>query len=290
MTTDQAISVQGPNGTVGTIDATDWATRHASDRVYLTLVNGQRVLLRSDLLQERNGGAYLALDVDAHTHAQPHAHSPVHAATPATAAASTTARPATAPATAATSTSSAAASASTPPVHVGPHMAVVTSPTGVSTVPAGVGDRLLMPIVEEQAVLNKRVVRRKVRVRKTAHVREEMVGPPLMQKTVDVQRVPINEVIQTPAQIRQEGDTLIVPVMEEVLVVEKRLMLREEVRLTTRRTETREQTPVQLRYEQVDIEREPGPAGEAHARGAAHTRIETHTRVETHARAEDHAR
>jgi stress response protein YsnF len=78
--------------------------------------------------------------------------------------------------------------------------------------------------------------------------------------------------------------------MEEVLVVEKRLMLREEVRLTTRRTETREQTPVQLRYEQVDIEREPGPAGEAHARGAAHTRIETHTRVETHARAEDHAR
>jgi hypothetical protein len=47
--------------------------------------------------------------------------------------------------------------------------------------------------------------------------------------------VQIDRIVAEPPVQRQEGDTLILPVVEEVLVVEKRLMLREEIRITRRR-------------------------------------------------------
>ena len=54
--------------------------------------------------------------------------------------------------------------------------------------------------------------------------------------------------------MRQEGDTLIVPVLEEVLVVEKRLLLKEEVRITRTRTEVHSPQAVTLRSEEAVIE------------------------------------
>ena len=56
--------------------------------------------------------------------------------------------------------------------------------------------------------------------------------------------------------VRREGDVVIVPVMEEVLVVEKRLMLKEELHIridVTRREETR---TVRLRREHAEIDRD----------------------------------
>lgn len=61
---------------------------------------------------------------------------------------------------------------------------------------------------------------------------------------VDVERVPVGEIVDEAPQVREEGDVLIVPVIEEVLVVTKRFRVIEEVRVTkTRdvRTETFEQ-------------------------------------------------
>lgn len=58
---------------------------------------------------------------------------------------------------------------------------------------------------------------------------------PLFREDCDVQRVEVKRIIDKPAEIRQEGDTLIIPLMEEVLVVEKRLMLREELHIKRRR-------------------------------------------------------
>lgn len=57
----------------------------------------------------------------------------------------------------------------------------------------------------------------------------------LFREDCEVERVPIRRMIDRPAEIRHEGDTLIVPLMEEVLVVEKRLMLREELHIKRRR-------------------------------------------------------
>ncbi|RZI54312.1 MAG: DUF2382 domain-containing protein, partial [Pseudomonas sp.] len=63
---------------------------------------------------------------------------------------------------------------------------------------------------------------------------------------------------------RQEGDTLIISVVEEVLVAEKRLFLKEELHITqtdavTRNAVTRNPVTYSLRSEDVTIERlEPG--------------------------------
>ncbi len=57
--------------------------------------------------------------------------------------------------------------------------------------------------------------------------------------------------------MRQEGDLLIVPVVEEVLVVEKRLVLKEELHIR-RRVETESvEVPVELRRQRAEVERVP---------------------------------
>jgi len=65
----------------------------------------------------------------------------------------------------------------------------------------------------------------------------------------------VDRVVAGPVPVRHEGDTMIVPVLEEVLVVEKRLVLKEELRVTRRRVETREPQTVTLRREDVVVER-----------------------------------
>ncbi len=50
-----------------------------------------------------------------------------------------------------------------------------------------------------------------------------------------IEHVQIDRIVAEAPPQRQEGDTLILPVVEEVLVMEKRLMLREEIRITRRR-------------------------------------------------------
>lgn len=71
------------------------------------------------------------------------------------------------------------------------------------------------------------------------------VGPitgdePLFQEDVEVERIPMNRFIDGPVETRQEGDLTIVPVVEEVLEVRKRLLLKEEVHIRRRRAEVRE--------------------------------------------------
>jgi stress response protein YsnF len=61
--------------------------------------------------------------------------------------------------------------------------------------------------------------------------------------------------VDEPVPTRTEGETTIIPVMEEVLVVEKRLRLKEELHVTRRRTEHRDPQRVTLRSERVEVER-----------------------------------
>jgi stress response protein YsnF len=54
--------------------------------------------------------------------------------------------------------------------------------------------------------------------------------------------------------VRYEGDTMIVSIMEEVLVVEKRWMLKEEIHLRQRRVERHQPQRVTLRREEALVE------------------------------------
>ena len=114
-----------------------------------------------------------------------------------------------------------------------------------------------IPLVEERLEVGKRRVESgRVKVRVAVDRREEMVPAELAHDQVQIRRIPRNvAVIELPG-VRLEGDTTIIPVVEEQLVVEKRLVLVEEIHVI-RRTETSvEQVPVTLLSERAEIERE----------------------------------
>jgi uncharacterized protein (TIGR02271 family) len=122
----------------------------------------------------------------------------------------------------------------------------------------GDDETVVVPVVREELQVGKRVVERGgVRLRKIVHVREEVVDEPLVRERVDVQHVPVDEVVALDAEratVRREGETLIIPVLEEVLVVERRLLIKEELHVTLRRESTRAPQTVTLRSEEVVVE------------------------------------
>lgn len=114
----------------------------------------------------------------------------------------------------------------------------------------------VIPIVREELDVSKRTIETgTVRVKKLIREREEVVDIPLLREEVQVERVPINRFIEGPVEARQEGETWILPLVEEVLVVEKRLMLKEELRVTRRQVEEHRPQRVTLRSEEAEIER-----------------------------------
>lgn len=114
---------------------------------------------------------------------------------------------------------------------------------------------VVVPLMEETLDISKReVVTGGVRLVKKVTEHEETVDLPLLRETVEVERVPIGRIVTEAPAARQEGDTLIVSILEEVLVVEKRLMLKEEVRITRTRTEVHQPQVVTLRTEEAVVE------------------------------------
>ena len=76
-----------------------------------------------------------------------------------------------------------------------------------------------------------------------------------MQEKVSVERVPINEFVETAPETRRDGETMIIPVVEERLVLSKRLFLVEELRVKKQSVETRQPQKVVLLKEEVDVKR-----------------------------------
>ena len=117
-------------------------------------------------------------------------------------------------------------------------------------------DLRIIPIVEEVLdVRQRRVETGRVRITKIVHEREEEVNTPRVREEVTIERVTLNRMVDAPVSMRQEGDTLIIPLLEEVVVMEKRLMVKEELRITKRRIEEHTSQQVMLRREEVVVER-----------------------------------
>src|SRR5215207_1962365 len=118
------------------------------------------------------------------------------------------------------------------------------------------GESVVVPVVAEGVEVERRWVETgKVRVSKRVNERVEVVDEPLLLEEVHVERVPVDRVVDGPVPVRYEGDTMIVPLFEEVLFVEKRLVLKEELRITKRRREERRPQEVTLRSEEAKVER-----------------------------------
>jgi uncharacterized protein (TIGR02271 family) len=117
-------------------------------------------------------------------------------------------------------------------------------------------DTKVVPVLEEELEVQKAAIETGgVRVTKIIHEREEVIDEPLWQEQVTIERVPVNQRVDGPVPVRHEGSTVVIPVLEEVLVIEKRFFLREELHIKTRRIEMRKPQTVKLRREEAVVER-----------------------------------
>jgi uncharacterized protein (TIGR02271 family) len=118
--------------------------------------------------------------------------------------------------------------------------------------------RRTIPVVEESLQVTKEVVDRGgVRITKRVETHDQLVDESLRSERVEIERRHINTAIADDAipQVRQEGETLIVPVIEEMLITVKRLVLVEEVRITRIQETQRKPQTFTLRQERIEIER-----------------------------------
>jgi uncharacterized protein (TIGR02271 family) len=111
---------------------------------------------------------------------------------------------------------------------------------------------IVVPLLEEEiSVAKQQVVTGLARISTVTREREELVDELLTREQVEIERSPVGKFIDRAPEVRQEGDTLIVPVMEEVLVVERRLLLKEEVRVRRVREAERHQERVKVRRQEA---------------------------------------
>ncbi len=108
---------------------------------------------------------------------------------------------------------------------------------------------------EAASVSRLRVETAVVRVARTTGTRDVLIREELAHETVEVTRVPIGRIVEAVPDVREEGDTTILPVVEEVLVVERRLVLKEEVHLRRVRTTRVHAEAVTLREQTVSVTR-----------------------------------
>lgn len=121
---------------------------------------------------------------------------------------------------------------------------------------AAEGQDVIVPVVAEELNADTERVRTgSVRVRKTVHEHDEVIDQPLVEERAEIRRVVKDEVVEGPLPVRQSGDTMIVPVVKEVLVVQKQYVLTEEIHIRTIRTEQRHKERVTVKEEQADVQR-----------------------------------
>jgi uncharacterized protein (TIGR02271 family) len=116
----------------------------------------------------------------------------------------------------------------------------------------------VIPLLEEELSVAKRVVETaRVRVSRVTHTHEQLVDELLHHEKVEVERVPLDRPIEAMPSIRQEGDVTIVPVVEEILKVERSLVLKEEIHIRRIKTTERHQEQVMLRRQEATVSRTP---------------------------------
>jgi uncharacterized protein (TIGR02271 family) len=117
-------------------------------------------------------------------------------------------------------------------------------------------DRQIIPLVEEQALVTKRKkLTEGVSVRTVVREEQKVIDEPLATEDIEVERTPLDRWVDAPVPVRHEGEVTVVTLVEEVVVVEKRLRATEEIRITKRRSVRHEPQQVTLRREEAVVER-----------------------------------
>jgi uncharacterized protein (TIGR02271 family) len=124
-------------------------------------------------------------------------------------------------------------------------------------------DPTLRLLAEEVHVTKEMRETGRVHVSTQTYEREALIAEDLARERVEIETIPVGRRINAVPEVRQDGDTTIVPVVEEILVVERHLVLKEEIRIKRVRTIERHQETVVLRHQEAVVTRNQGDTGEA---------------------------
>lgn len=113
-----------------------------------------------------------------------------------------------------------------------------------------------LELAEEELHVGKRERTRRLLIRKAVETRTEDIEIPLEHTEVEVTRVPVDKPVSERPETRTEGDVTIIPVLEERLVVETRLFLKEELHVRSKTTREVFRDRALLREEVATLERE----------------------------------
>jgi uncharacterized protein (TIGR02271 family) len=130
-------------------------------------------------------------------------------------------------------------------------------------------------LAEELAVELRQVETGRVRVNVVTLEHQELVDIPLAREQIVLDRVPIDRRIDEIPAIREDGDTIIVPVVEEILIVERHLMLKEEIHLKRIHTTEQYRENVTLRRQEAVVTRSPIDIPDV----APHPAVDTKSRI-----------
>ena len=130
--------------------------------------------------------------------------------------------------------------------------------SAITATTASSQQEVVIPVLaEELVVLTMEQDAGGVRVEKTVRQNEQLVDVPLLREQIAIERKSIQRMLEEPAQVRQEGDVLIIPVMEEVLTVKRSFLLKEEIHIRKTQTQVHEPQRFIVRSEEVTIEQLP---------------------------------
>ncbi|WP_026630995.1 YsnF/AvaK domain-containing protein [Dyadobacter alkalitolerans] len=120
------------------------------------------------------------------------------------------------------------------------------------------GETKKIPVIEEKLVISSKVVETgSVFISKKVLEEEVFADATVTSEEVTIERKEINQYVDAaPAPVRQEGDITIISVVKEVLVVEKRLMLVEEIHIKKQQHQDQKTYSQVLRKEEVTISRD----------------------------------
>jgi uncharacterized protein (TIGR02271 family) len=103
-----------------------------------------------------------------------------------------------------------------------------------------------------------------VNVKKSVRTEREVVRVPKRREEVDIERVPVEGEAREATTATEAGigeDEVVLQVFEEEVVVTKRVVLKEEIRLRKRVVQDEETVEVDLRKEEVEIDDQSGRGG-----------------------------
>jgi uncharacterized protein (TIGR02271 family) len=118
-----------------------------------------------------------------------------------------------------------------------------------------IDDPKLTLLAEELSVATETVETGRLRVSKQTRTREAFIDESLHSEHAEIETIPVGRQIFEMPSVRHEGDTIIIPIVEEVLHTERRLILKEEIKITRRQKTEQFQDHVTLRYQEAVITR-----------------------------------